>query len=607
MPTTLRELSETASRNLREVISDTLMPDDAREQSVVVRQLTNLVRHLQTALESAGERPRRANPGPATHLATAQSALRRAAGRLPALDDEVAALHHGTPLARAVQAAAAVQDLIASHRGRDGIPVTPYALAFTERPARSYLVHCSADLAWGAARVAHALGEAVTNEGTAVQLYVARGSLDQASVFGRTAGGQMNRATEAFPHVPPLDPRPALPTDAPESITAHLADDCERLSRVAFEALHGRGESGLSGSDVQQLTRWRAMSDLLSGRILLHVATSVDPHTAEPLREAAGRLRETAQAWQESAAQWHRVVDLSDPRVHPKLPLPSYHLARSGQFTHLPKTPPHPALLTAHSHTTRLGQLLYGMAWNPETPGRPVQRDTREVLADAGGLAELTHTMYRVAACRGHALRRQADRIHSGDRQRGSPSSGGRASLLPAAQPPDETPRRALRARREGRAGSRRQHPAHGCPYGHGHRARPAGRGRPQTDPVRSAVAARRRGGGTAVGAHAPRGLDCPPQCCGGAQPVDNRHPFPEHEAHDVRSCHRPPVRRRHRAPPRSQQIAPGKVRCFTAPKTFLTVRHPAGQPPSSPANPQEESDHSDVEEVAAPGDRPAG
>ncbi|MFJ7773225.1 hypothetical protein ACIQ1J_33810 [Streptomyces sp. NPDC097107] len=398
MPTTLGELSETASRNLREVISHTLMPDDAREQSVVVRQLADLVRHLQTTLESAGERPRRANPGPATHLATAQSALRRAAGRLPALDDEIAALHHDTPLARAVQATAAVQDLIASHRRRDGIPVTPYALAFTERPARAYLVHRSAELAWGAARVAQALAETVTSDATAAQLYVTRGSLDHASVFGRATDGEKNRAIEAFPLVPPLDPHPALPTDAAAAISAHLADDCERLSRTAFEALHGRGEPGLSGSDVQQLARWRAMSDLLSGRTLLHAASYTDPHTAEALREAAGRLRTAAQAWQQTASRWHRVVDLSDPRVHPKLPLPSYDLARSGQFTRMPRTPPHPALVTAHAHATRIGQLLYGMAWSPETPGRPVQRDAREVLADAGGLTGLTQTLYRVAA-----------------------------------------------------------------------------------------------------------------------------------------------------------------------------------------------------------------
>ncbi len=291
MPTTLGELSETANRNLREVISNTLMPDDAREQSVVVRQLADLVRHLQTTLESAGERPRRANPGPATHLATAQSALRRAAGRLPTLDHEIAALHHDTPLARAVQATAAVQDLIASHRGRDGNPVTPYALAFTERPARAYLVHRSAELAWGAARVAQALAETVTSDATAAQLYVTRGCLDHASVFGRAADGARNRAIEVFPLVPPLDPRPALPTDTTAGISAHLADDCERLSRTAFEALHGRGEPSLSGSDVQQLARWRAMSDLLSGRILLHAAAVPPGGPAARHHDPAPRTR----------------------------------------------------------------------------------------------------------------------------------------------------------------------------------------------------------------------------------------------------------------------------------------------------------------------------
>ncbi|MDX2692174.1 hypothetical protein [Streptomyces ipomoeae] len=396
MPATLGELYETADRNLRSAARLPLTPDDARGHAAAVRLLGELVGHLRTTLESAGERPRRASPGPATHLATAQSALRRAARRLPAVDDEAAL--HGTPLARAAQAAAAVQDLIASHRGRDGVPVTPYAFAFAERSARAYLVHCSAELAWGAARVAQAVGEAVTTESTAVQLHVVRGSLDLASVVGRAASRDEDRALAAFPLALPLDPRPALSTDAAGSIPAHLADDCERLSRAAFEALHGRGEPGLSGSDLQQMARWRAMSNLLSGRTLLHTAAHADPDTAEGLREAADRLRTAAQAWQQVAARWHRVVDLADPRAHPKLPLPSYDLVRSGQFTPMPKTPPHPALVTAQANATRLGQLLYGTAWNPETPARPVQRDARELLADAGGLAGLTQTLYRVSA-----------------------------------------------------------------------------------------------------------------------------------------------------------------------------------------------------------------
>lgn len=396
MPTTLGELYETADRNLRSAAATPLTPDDAREHAVVVRLLGELVGHLQTTLENAGERPRRANPGPATHLATAQSALRRTARRLPAIEDEAAL--HGTPLARAAQAAAAVRDLIASHRGQDGIPVTPYAFAFAERPARAYLVHCSAELAWGAARVAQVVGEAVTTEAIAVQLHVVRGSLDLASVFGRAASRDEDPALAAFPLALPLDPRPALPTDAAGSIPGHLADDGEHLSRAAFEALHGRGEPGLSGSDLQQMARWRAMSNLLSGRTLLHTAAHADPDTAEGLREAAGRLRTAAQAWQQVAARWHRVVDLADPRAHPKLPLPSYDLVRSGQFTPMPKTAPHPALVTAQANATRLGQLLYGTEWNPETPARPVQRDARELLADAGGLAGLTQQLYRVSA-----------------------------------------------------------------------------------------------------------------------------------------------------------------------------------------------------------------
>ncbi|MFC7841859.1 hypothetical protein [Streptomyces sp. NPDC057382] len=395
MPPTLGELYEAASRNLRTAAAAPLAPDDPHRQAAVVRLLGELVGHLQSALEHVGERPRRVNPGPATHLAAAQGALRRTARRLPTPEDETLG---NTALARTVQAVAAVQDLIASHRGQDGAPVTPYALAFTEQPARAYLVHSTADLAWGAARVAQALSEVISNEGTAVQLYVARGSLDQASVFGRDAGRHNNSALAAFPLALPLDPRPALPTDATGTIPAHLADDCERLSRAAFESLHGRGQPSLSGSDLKQLARWRAMNNLLCGRALLQAAAHADSETAEGLRQAADRLRTAAQVWEQSAARWGRIVDLADPRAHPKLPLPSYDVARGGQLAPMPKTSPHPALLIAHASATRMGQLLYGMAWNPETPGRPLERDVREVLADAGGLAELTQTVYRAAA-----------------------------------------------------------------------------------------------------------------------------------------------------------------------------------------------------------------
>ncbi|MGW1674584.1 hypothetical protein [Streptomyces sp. NPDC002324] len=395
MPTTLGELHETADRNLRAAATARVFVD-SRGHAVATRLLGELVGHLQSTLESSGERSRRVNPGPATHLATAQSALRRASARMPALDDE-AVLSSG-PLAQAVQAVAGVRDLIASHRGQDGVPVTPYAFAFTEQSARAYLVRCSADLAWGAARVAQALGETTTIEAVGVQLYVARGSLDLASVFARAASGDGDRAFAAFPLALPLSPRLALPADETRSIPSYLADDCERLSRTAFEALHSRGERGLSGSDLQQMARWRAMTNLLAGRTLLHAAAHAGSGSAGVLQETAGRFRTAAQAWQQVAARWHRIVDLADPRVHPKLPLPSYDLVHSGQFTPMPKTPPHPAVVTAQANATRVGQLLYGATWTPEAPARPAQRDAREVLADVGGVAGLTQTAYRVSA-----------------------------------------------------------------------------------------------------------------------------------------------------------------------------------------------------------------
>lgn len=84
MPTTLGELYETAGHHLRVAAAAPLTPDDVRGQAVVVRLLDELLGHLQSTLESAGERPRRVNPGPATPLAVARGALRRTAGGLPA-------------------------------------------------------------------------------------------------------------------------------------------------------------------------------------------------------------------------------------------------------------------------------------------------------------------------------------------------------------------------------------------------------------------------------------------------------------------------------------------------------------------------------------------
>ncbi|MGC8923526.1 hypothetical protein AB7952_33425 [Streptomyces sp. PG2] len=401
MPTTLGELYDTAGHHLRVAAAAPPLPGDVQEQAVVLRLLDELLGHVQSTLESAGERPRRLNPGPATPLAVARNALRRMARRLPApapTPPDSAGLYDA-PLGRAVQAAAVVRDLLAGHHGQDGAPLTPYALAFTERSARAYLVHRSADLAGGAAHVVRALGRAATGEAAAVQLHLARTNLDHAFVSGRAAGEHRNPALAAFPLALPLAPRPALPTDPAGSLSAHLSDDCERLSRAAFEALHGRGERALSGSDIGQMARWLAMGNLLSGRLLLHVAAHADAETAEGLREAADRLRTAAQAWQHSASRWHRIVDLADPRAHPTLPLPDYQLVRSGRFTPMPRTPPHSALLVARASTTRLGQLLYGTDWTPETPKpRSEQRDALAILADTGGLAGLTQTLYRTTA-----------------------------------------------------------------------------------------------------------------------------------------------------------------------------------------------------------------
>ncbi|MFF2502940.1 hypothetical protein ACFVTY_06095 [Streptomyces sp. NPDC058067] len=64
----------------------------------------------------------------------------------------------------------------------------------------------------------------------------------------------------------------------------------------------------------------------------------------------------------------------------------------------MPATAPHPALGVAHAATTRMQQLLYGAAWQPSAPERPEARPAAEVPADAGGLAGLTETVYRMSA-----------------------------------------------------------------------------------------------------------------------------------------------------------------------------------------------------------------
>ncbi|MCX5416054.1 hypothetical protein [Streptomyces sp. NBC_00059] len=64
------------------------------------------------------------------------------------------------------------------------------------------------------------------------------------------------------------------------------------------------------------------MQRLLTGRVLLRAAEELPDQPAADLRQSAVALRESAQAWQKSATAWHRIMDIADPRSHPKLPAP---------------------------------------------------------------------------------------------------------------------------------------------------------------------------------------------------------------------------------------------------------------------------------------------
>ncbi|WP_331747882.1 hypothetical protein [Streptomyces sp. NBC_00842] len=299
----------------------------------------------------------------------------------------------------ATKAVNVVRDVIESHHGPDRTPLTAYAFAFTTRPAREYLGRRSAEIAWEADRIALALGLGVEDPGVAAAFANVRSSLAKAAVFGREGTRNADWGIAAFSLALPVEPVQAHAGDDLRAVPEHLAEDSDRLSRAAFDTLHDRSGHRLSGSDLQQLSRWTAMGRLLSGRVLLHVAEQLpDRAAAAALREAAGTLRSSAQAWQQSAAAWHRIVDLADPRAHPKLPPPSYDIVRRGQVVRPPQVVPHPATVIARTSAVRVGQLLFGAQWRPDGAGRPDARPVRDILGDVQGVGALAAALYRLPA-----------------------------------------------------------------------------------------------------------------------------------------------------------------------------------------------------------------
>ncbi|MFB6782565.1 hypothetical protein ACFCX0_35590 [Streptomyces sp. NPDC056352] len=389
---TLGELFDTAGANLRAAAEQPVMADRA----AVSRLLDQFLADLAAGLSVIDDASPASDLG--FHLAQARDALQTAQRLLPS-PSAIASGSAGDGISGASAAVNAVRDLIESHHGPDRAPLTAYAYAFSTRPAREYLARRSAELAWEANRIVIVLGRGVEDPGVEAAFADVRSSLAKAVVFGREGTRNADWGIAAFSLALPVEPVQAHGSDDTRDVPERLAEDCDRLSRVAFDTLHDRSGHRLSGSDLQQLSRWTAMGRLLSGRLLLRVVEQLpDPAVAAVQREAAGALRSSAQAWQQSAAAWHRIVDLADPRAHPKLPPPSYDIVRRGQVVRLPQVVPHPATVIAHTSAVRVGQLLFGAQWRPDGAGRPEARPVREILDDVRGVGALAALLYRLPA-----------------------------------------------------------------------------------------------------------------------------------------------------------------------------------------------------------------
>ncbi|MFD4371088.1 hypothetical protein [Streptomyces sp. NPDC058486] len=400
--TTLGELFDEAFAHLRQAALEPLQDPSEAGTAIAVRDVQRfLVRLRDGSVESS---PRRGRPGvvsDAERLLTENidAALQKvgtAVRLLPApdhgIDIPVPLRSH---LAHAQRLVNAAQDLVTSHRGPDSTPLTPYAHLLTTVPARDYVIHRTADLTRQAARITGMLAtpwDPLVNDA----LLDARSFLDRAAVLGGAASRTADVAIAAFPLALPVEP---MVSESDRPAPALLAEDCERLSRAAFETLHGRTDRPMSGSDLHQAARWMAMGRLLTGRALIRTTENHPvPDIAVLAKKGAEALRGASRAWHEVAQGWRRLVDTADPSAHPALPLPSYELVRRGQVVRLPRVIPHPATVIAQSSVVRLGRLLYGEGWLP-TGARPdKERPAADILAGSHGEGPLLTAFYRLAA-----------------------------------------------------------------------------------------------------------------------------------------------------------------------------------------------------------------
>ncbi|MEU9030923.1 hypothetical protein AB0D46_26095 [Streptomyces sp. NPDC048383] len=384
------------------------IPADAR--AVLVGEVDGVLLQVQKGLG-----PRAYTPTPTSEerdLTPAERGLRDRLGHArDALDtarrylaphEEPGGPATGAPAAEQItsvaQALGAVRDTINSHLGVDRAPLTPYAYLLRNHRAVDYLARRYSEVAWASSQVVLRLTHGSEHPGAVEAFERARESLDHAAVYARRATHEVDPALESFSAALPVVPVQASAADPSNMITARLAEDCERLSRAAYVALHDRAEQRMSGSDLHQISRWNQMGRLLAGRALLHVAQDVADETARnSLTAAAMTMRESSKSWTSSAQGWRPIVDTGDPREHPHLPPSNYAQVQQGTAVRMPSPDPHPAVVISRTSTVRLGQMLFGPQWTPKQP--PGQaRPAADILADAGGAGGLAAAAYRLSA-----------------------------------------------------------------------------------------------------------------------------------------------------------------------------------------------------------------
>ncbi|ARQ69181.1 hypothetical protein [Streptomyces marincola] len=297
--------------------------------------------------------------------------------------------HH---LRRAELSLRASQDLLNSHRGPDGDPLSPYLPVLATAQAQRYVFRRLTDLARETGHLTEELARRSDHPAVAGALSDAGRAMHQGVVLGRQADQGVMPEFGTLPLLPPLTSDSTGPTE-PMTVADRIAQDCDRLVRAVFETARGTGPA-LSGSDLQQIATSFAFGHLATGRTLLHLARDQPATTRQQFRATADALREAARQWQHTAKSFHRVVDLADPRERPALPRYSATDVRAGRASPMPRTERHPATTVAENLSLRLGRLLYGPRWQPSAPP-PEPLAPHAVTANAGGTGRLLSALHQ--------------------------------------------------------------------------------------------------------------------------------------------------------------------------------------------------------------------